>query len=41
LKHLYQYVVVNDDLDTAAGQLCAIFEKEMGTGPEAPDTDNG
>lgn len=41
LKHLYQYVVVNDDLDTAAGQLCAIFEKEMGTGPDVPDADNG
>jgi len=41
LKHLYQYVVVNDDLDTAAGQLCAIFEKEMGNGQKAPDTDNG
>ncbi len=41
LTHLYQYVVVNDDLDTAAAQLCAVFEKEMGTGPEAPDTDNG
>ena len=42
LTHLYQYVVVNDDLETAAGQLCAIFEKEMGrTGPEAPDATNG
>jgi guanylate kinase len=41
LKHLYQYVVVNDDLDTAAGQLCAIFEKEMGAGPETPDSING
>ncbi len=27
LKHLYQYVVVNDDLDTAAEQLCAILKK--------------
>jgi guanylate kinase len=41
LKHLYQYVVVNDDLDTAAGQLCAIFEKEMGTGQKATDATNG
>lgn len=29
LKHLYQYVVVNDELTTAADQLCAIFEQEM------------
>lgn len=41
LKHLYQYVVVNDDLDTAAEQLCAVFEKEMGPGSEGPDADNG
>ncbi len=42
LKHLYQYVVVNDDLDTAAEQLCAIFEKEMmAGGPNEPDFNNG
>ncbi len=29
LKHLYQYVVKNDDLTTAANQLCGIFEQEM------------
>jgi guanylate kinase len=41
LKHLYQYVVVNDDLDAAAKKLCAIFEKEMTTGPKEPDSKNG
>jgi guanylate kinase len=41
LKHLYQYVVVNDDLDTAAGQLCAIFEKKMMPGKKAPEATNG
>jgi len=41
LTHLYQYVVVNDDLETAAGQLCAIFEKEMGQVHEPPEADNG
>ena len=41
LKHLYQYVVVNDDLDTAAGQLCAIFEKMMMPGKKAPEATNG
>ena len=41
VKHLYQYVVVNDDLDTAAGQLCAIFEKEMAPGKKEPDSTNG
>jgi guanylate kinase len=29
LTHLYQYVVKNDDLTTAADQLCAIFDQEM------------
>lgn len=29
LTHLYQYVVKNDDLTTAADQLCAIFVQEM------------
>ena len=28
-KDRYQYVVVNDDLDTAIEDLCSIFEKEM------------
>ena len=41
VKHLYQYVVVNDDLDTAAGRLCAIFEKEMAPGKKEPDSTNG
>ncbi|MEX1301606.1 MAG: guanylate kinase [Desulfotignum sp.] len=41
LKHLYQYVVVNDDLDTAAGQLCAIFEKKMMPGKKEPEATNG
>jgi guanylate kinase len=41
LKHLYQYVVVNDDLDTAAGQLCAIFEKEMVPGKKEKNLKNG
>jgi len=41
LKYLYQHVVVNDDLDTAAEKLCAIFEKEMAPGPKEPDADNG
>jgi guanylate kinase len=41
VKHLYEYVVVNDDLDTAAGQLCAIFEKEMAPGKKEPDSTNG
>ena len=27
-KDLYQYVVVNDDLDEATEELCSIFEKE-------------
>ena len=29
-KDRYQYVVVNDDLDTALKDLCSIFKKEMG-----------
>lgn len=29
LTHLYQYVVKNDDLTTAADQLCAIFDQEI------------
>jgi guanylate kinase len=29
-KDKYQYVVVNDDLDTALKELCSIFRKEMG-----------
>ena len=29
LTHLYQYVVKNDDLTTAADQLCGIFDQEM------------
>ena len=28
-KNLYQYVVVNDDLDVATQELCLIFKKEM------------
>jgi len=28
-KDLYQYVVVNDDLDKAIEALCSIFKKEM------------
>jgi len=28
-KHMFQYVLVNDDLETASAQLCRIFEKEM------------
>ncbi len=28
-KHLFQYVLVNDDLETASAQLCGIFKKEM------------
>ncbi|RLC13648.1 MAG: guanylate kinase, partial [Deltaproteobacteria bacterium] len=28
-KDLYQYVVINDDLDEAIEKLCSIFEKEM------------
>ncbi len=28
-KHRYQYVVVNDDLNAAIEELCAIFKKEM------------
>ena len=40
LTHRYQYVVVNDDLETADRQLCAIFETEMGPGHEPPDADN-
>ncbi|MFO7911164.1 MAG: guanylate kinase [Desulfotignum sp.] len=28
-KHMFQYVLVNDDLETASGQLCHIFENEM------------
>jgi len=28
-KNLYQYVVVNDDLDSATEELCSIFEREM------------
>ena len=28
-QELYQYVVVNDDLDDAVTHLCSIFEKEM------------
>ncbi len=27
-KDLYQYVVINDDLDEATEELCSIFEKE-------------
>ncbi|HKJ97295.1 MAG TPA: guanylate kinase [Desulfotignum sp.] len=30
-KHMFQYVLVNDDLETASAQLCHIFEKEMET----------
>jgi guanylate kinase len=41
LKHLYQYVVVNDDLNRAAGQLCAIFEKEMMPGKKGKNLKNG
>jgi guanylate kinase len=36
-KHLYQHVLVNDDLETAAAQLCAIFDRAMtgdGSKPE-------
>ena len=29
LTHLYQYVVKNDDLTTAADQLCAIFDQKI------------
>ncbi|MCF8089670.1 MAG: guanylate kinase [Desulfotignum sp.] len=29
LTHLYQYVVKNDDLTTAANQLCAIFDQAI------------
>jgi len=29
LTHLYQYVVKNDDLTTAADQLCAIFDQAI------------
>ena len=28
-KHLFQYVVVNDDLDQATERLCSIFKQEM------------
>ena len=28
-KDMYQYVVVNDDLDEAIEELCSIFEKEL------------
>ncbi|MCD4719962.1 MAG: guanylate kinase [Desulfobacula sp.] len=28
-KDMYQYVVVNDDLDEAIEELCSIFEKEI------------
>lgn len=28
-KDMYQYVVVNDDLDEAIEELCSIFKKEM------------
>ncbi|MBU8911738.1 MAG: guanylate kinase [Desulfobacterales bacterium] len=28
-KDMYQYVVVNDDLDEAVEELCSIFKKEM------------
>ena len=28
-KNLYQYVIVNDDLDIATQELCSIFKKEM------------
>ena len=28
-KDLYQYVVINDDLDKATEELCSIFKKEM------------
>jgi guanylate kinase len=28
-KQLYHHILVNDDLETAAAQLCAIFTKEM------------
>ncbi len=28
-KNLYQYVVINDDLDHAKKELCMIFEQEM------------
>lgn len=41
MKHLYRYVVVNDDLDTAAGQLCEIFEKKMPPGPKEPEVTHG
>ncbi len=30
-KHMFRYVLVNDDLETASAQLCQIFEKEMET----------
>nr|NJM03862.1 guanylate kinase [Desulfobacula sp.] len=29
-QHRYRYVVVNDDLNTAIKEFCAIFKKEMG-----------
>lgn len=41
LKYLYQYVVVNDDLNIAADQLCAIFEKEMMPVKKEPSWKNG
>ena len=28
-KHMYQYVVINDDLDKAREELCLIFKEEM------------
>jgi guanylate kinase len=28
-KYMYQYVVINDDLDKAREELCLIFKEEM------------
>ena len=28
-KNMYQYVVINDDLDKAREELCLIFKEEM------------
>ncbi|MCF8092292.1 MAG: guanylate kinase [Desulfotignum sp.] len=39
-KHLYHHVLVNDDLDTTAAQLCTIFAQEMTPEKERPDSGN-
>ncbi|MFU8770762.1 MAG: guanylate kinase, partial [Desulfotignum sp.] len=39
-KHLYQHLLVNDDLETAAAQLCAIFDREMTGDGKKSEGDN-